>query len=409
MAKRQQKDEMSFILSYKNLNHNAFETTYKSSYGRFSPEELRQANTNFNFYKKGVSGCLTNMRYYNYKTNNNNSENFLKGGEEKNNKNLEKTKLMCPTCINENIIKAKSMNKIKRRVYETDGDIKIGENRTVKTNKRFLKNRDRSAQPYKRMTSKYNNDNNNNDSYFGNDVEYGMLRCRKRELQNAQKLFGLNSLEMKEKNNTQNSYRYLKNNKSWVGPWNYLLNKNEYSYIINKQMEKSSTKSKNEKLEKIKEENNLLNEQLKKEKDDINKEILTKNKRRNEMNKTNYNMIKTKKFEEYRKKRIQKQEKECLSILSKKHLEETKKKLRQKKQNNFNFYKINLKMFEDKILKNKKNKKNKIILNRNYEGLVLKGVEKENCEKCNRPYPKNVLSQMYFTYNDKQKGDKNKI
>ena len=222
----------------------------------------------------------------------------------------------------------------------------------------------------------------------------------------VQKLFGLNSTEMKEKNNTQTSYRYLKNNKSWIGPWNYLLNQNEYSYIISKQMEKSNMKSKKEKLEKIKEENILLNEQLKKEKDELNKEFLSKNKRRNEMNKTNCNMIKAKKFEEYRKKRIQKQEKECLTLLSQKQLEDTKKKLRQKRQKNFHFYKINLKMFEDKILKNKKNKN---IPNRNYEGLVLKGVEKKNCEKCNRPYPKNVLSHMYFTYNDKQKDEQNNL
>ena len=417
MSKRQKKDEMSLILSYTNQNHNAFETTYKSSYGRFSPEEFRQANTNFNFYKKGVSNYLTNMRYDNYK-NNNNSDNFLKSGEEKTN---NKQKLMCPTCINENIIKAKSMNKIRRReVYETDyfedkmkdkyenkknKDIKIRENRTVKNSKSFLKNRDKSAQPLKRISSKYNIDNNN-DSYFGNDIEYGMLRCRKRELKNDQKLFGLNSTEMKEKNNTQTSYRYLKNNKSWIGPWNYLLNQNEYSYIITKQMEKSNMKSKKEKLEKIKEENILLNEQLKKEKDELNKEFLSKNKRRNEMNKTNCNMIKAKKFEEYRKKRIQKQEKECLTLLSQKQLEDTKKKLTQKRQKNFHFYKINLKMFEDKILKNKKNKN---IPNRNYEGLVLKGVEKKNCEKCNRPYPKNVLSHMYFTYNDKQKDEQNNL
>ena len=43
-------------------------------------------------------------------------------------------------------------------------------------------------------------------------------------------------------------------------------------------------------------------------------------------------------------------------------------------------------MFEDKILKNKKIKKNKIILNRNYEGLVLKGVAKENCEKAEKAF-----------------------
>ena len=415
MAERQTKEEISSIVFDKLKNLNAFETTYNSSYGRFYPEEFKLSNYNLSCCKKDFSNYLTNIENNNYKKNEN-LENFLKRGEEESNK--DKAKLMCPNCINKNIIKAKSLNRIRReKVYETDyfedkmrdihenkrkNDIKNREYRAKKTYKSLFRNRERSAQPYKKITSKYNN------NIFGESIEYGMLRCRKRELRNDQKLFGLNSSEKKEKNfnNITQISNNLINNKSWISPRNYLLDKNEYSFIITKQIESYNLKSKKEKLEKIKEENNLLNEQLKKERNELSKEICFKNKERNEINKINCNMLKAKKFEEYRKKKIKRQEKENINLVSKKQLEDVKRKLRQKKRKNINVDKVNLKMFENKILKYKKHKN---ILNRNYEGLIFKGMEKKNCENCNRSYPKNVLSYMYYTYNDKQKNIQNKI
>ena len=312
------------------------------------------------------------------------------------------------------------MNRLKRnKIYETEyfedkmklihenkkkDDIKNRENRAKDTYISLFKNRDRSAQQLNNIETK-----NKGNGYFGHNIEYGMLRCRNRELKNDKKLFGLYLLD-KSQNKSNNNIgpnektNSLKTNKSWIGPKNYLLDKNEYSFIINKQMEKDDKKTKKERYEKIKEEKNYLNAQLKKEKCDINKEICCKNKRRNEMNKINSNLLISKKIEEYRKKRIKKREKDCISLICKKQLEEMVRRFRQKRLNNINVEKENKKMSEEKKLKNKKDK---ILMNRNYEGLVFTGTEQKSCENCNRLYPKNVLSYMYYTFNEQQNNDKN--
>ena len=80
------------------------------------------------------------------------------------------------------------------------------------------------------------------------------------------------------------------------------------------------------------------------------------------------------------------------------------RRFRQKRLNNINVEKENKKMSEEKKLKNKKDK---ILMNRNYEGLVFTGTEQKSCENCNRLYPKNVLSYMYYTFNEQQNNDKN--
>ena len=419
MAKKPCTDDISLILTDKSFNQDVYETTYKSSYGRFHPEDSNKSYNNLKFCQNYDTNNLTNFKYsYNNYHKNKQLENYLKTSQD--NKPPKNPKLVCPNCVNENILKAKSITRLKKNnIYETEyfedkmksihenkkkDDIKKRENRAKDTYISLFKNRDRSAQQYNNIATK-----NKGNDYFGHNIEYGMLRCRNRELKNDKKLFGLYLLD-KSKNKSNNNIgpnektNYLKTNKSWIGPKNYLLDKNEYSFIISKQMEKDDKKTKKERYEKIKEEKNYLNAQLKKEKCDINKEICCKNKRRNEMNKINSNLLISKKIEEYRKKRIKKREKDCISLICKKQLEEMVRRFRQKRLNNINVEKENKKMSEEKKLKNKKDK---ILMNRNYEGLVFTGTEQKSCENCNRLYPKNVLSYMYYTFNEQQNNDKN--
>ena len=419
MAKKPYKDDISLILTDKSFNQDVYETTYKSSYGRFHPEDSHKSYNNLKYCQNYQTNNLTNFKYsYNNYHKNKQLENYLKTSQD--NKPSKNPKLVCPNCVNENILKAKSINRLKKNnIYETEyfedkmksihenkkkDDIKKRENRAKDTYISLFKNRDRSAQQYNNIATK-----NKGNDYFGHNIEYGMLRCRNRELKNDKKLFGLYLLD-KSQNKSNNNIvpnektNYLKTNKSWIGPKNYLLDKNEYSFIINKQMEKDDKKTKKERYEKIKEEKNYLNAQLRKEKCDINKEICCKNKKRNEMNKINSNLLISKKIEEYRKKRIKKREKDCISLICKKQLEEMVRRFRQKRLNNINVEKENKKMSEEKKLKNKKDK---ILMNRNYEGLVFTGTEQKSCENCNRLYPKNVLSYMYYTFNEQQNNDKN--
>ena len=100
-------------------------------------------------------------------------------------------------------------------------------------------------------------------------------------------------------------------------------------------------------------------------------------------------------------------EKECINLISKKQIEDIIKKIRQKRMNYIKIDKENLKMFEDKKIKNKKEK---IIMNRNYEGLIFQGMENKSCEKCNRLYPKNVLFYTNFTeYNNIKENNNNEL
>ena len=420
MARHPNIDDTSLTFLEKCSKQDIYETTYKSSYGRFFPEEKKQF---YNYYKcpqKHESYNLTNISYNNnnFYSKNRNRENLQKTKQEKNiNTNIStKPKLLCPHCINEDIIKAKSKNKIKRKeVYETEyfedkmktaheykknNDIKNRENRAKDTYVSLFKNRDRSAQPYNKIISNYGDNN-----YFGNEIEYGILRCRNRELQNDKKLFGLNLLNkesniIKYRNNATNN---LKSFKSWIGPKNYLLDKTEYSLLITRQMETDDLRNKKQRYETLKEENDILIEQLRKEKNDIKKEISSKNKKKYEMNRANSYLLRHKKYEEYKQKKDKLKEKECINLMTKKQIEDIMRKVRQKRMNYIKINKENLKMFEDKKLKNQKEK---IIMNRNYEGLLFQGMENKTCEKCNRLYPKNVLSYTNFTeYNIKENND----
>ena len=417
MARHPNIDDTSLTFLEKCSKQDIYETTYKSSYGRFFPEEKKQF---YNYYKcpqKHESYNLTNISYNNnnFYSKNRNRENLQKTKQEKNiNTNINiKPKLLCPHCINEDIIKAKSKNRIKRKeVYETEyfedkmktaheykknNDIKNRENRAKDTYVSLFKNRDRSAQPYNKIISNYCDKN-----YFGNEIEYGILRCRNRELQNDKKLFGLNLLNkesniIKYRNNATNN---LKSFKSWIGPKNYLLDKTEYSLLITRQMETDDLRNKKQRYETLKEENDILIEQLRKEKNDIKKEISSKNKKKYEMNRANSYLLRHKKYEEYKQKKDKLKEKECINLMTKKQIEDIMRKVRQKRMNYIKINKENLKMFEDKKLKNQKEK---IIMNRNYEGLLFQGMENKTCEKCNRLYPKNVLSYTNFTeYNIKE-------
>ena len=47
--------------------------------------------------------------------------------------------------------------------------------------------------------------------------------------------------------------------------------------------------------------------------------------------------------------------------------------------------------------------KQKLKNNKSFLGLSLKGIENKKCEQCRREYPKNVLSQIYYSYNIQQK------
>jgi hypothetical protein len=306
MLKKSCNDYFSNVFKDKTINVDNYETTYNSSYGKFYPESNNKSYSTIKIYQNYATNTLTN---YNLKTNkyrkNKNLETFVKESNE--DKHEEKHKLMCPNCINEKIIRTKSMARLKRKkVYETEffedkmreiheskriNDIKSRENKAKNTYISLFKNRDRSAGQYKKFFTI-----DQNKSYFGEDIEYGMQRCRNRELKNDRTLFGLDSPEKNEKSSI--IIKNLKNNKSWIGPKNYLLDKNEYSFIINKQISKDKLRLKKERYDKLKEEKCYLNYQLKKERNDIDKEIYNKNKRKNEMNQINSYLLKAKKKEE---------------------------------------------------------------------------------------------------------------
>ena len=98
---------------------------------------------------------------------------------------------MCPNCINENIIRTKSLAKLKRRKnYKTEffedkmrnahenkkkEDIIKREYRAKNTYVSLFRNRKRSAEQYKNIIIKEKGNDN-----FGQNIEYGMMRCRNR-------------------------------------------------------------------------------------------------------------------------------------------------------------------------------------------------------------------------------------
>ena len=388
----------------RNLIPGNFETTYKCTYGNFYPEYNNSKN---NFYTNN-NYINDNQKYCTKKNTNSKHPHLILN---QTNFKIPNSKLICPNCINENIVNMKSHSRIKRPKKENEyfgdkmrtihenkkkADIKSREERSRQTYSSLFDNRGRSQEVYKNIAKPNDGKVNREGEYFGKDIEYGMLRCRNRELQNDKTLFGIDL----NKNNENRKKRILtRNNKSWYGK--YVLDKNEYCQIINTQIEKNSKKSQKEKNLKLREENQLLTEQLKDERNKIKTEINNKNNIRDEMNRVNSYLLKEKKDRENTQKKYKKKEKENISNLCKKEIEEFAKNLKMKKIQNQIVVEDNYRYTQ---IKNKKNENEKIKnLHSTYNGLSFKGVENNKCDQCNRPYPKNVLSQLYYTYDVQQK------
>ena len=363
------------LYNHYNNNYRQYETTYKSAYGNFN-------NANYNFFLGTKNNVSKSQCIYLNQTKN----------------NIPNSKLICPNCINENIVKIKSKSRIKRSsknnnyfedkmrtVYENKRkkEIKNREERAKMTYSSLFKNRGESYQNYQKIKINHNK-NNEEKEYFGNDIEYGMLRCRNRELKNDKKLFGIDL------------NKRLKNNKSWLGN-NYLLDKMEYSEIINRQIKDNDMKNKNEKIVKLKEENKLLYEQLQNEKNRIKQEKENKNNIKVEMNRVNSALLREKKIKENKQINQKRKEKDYLNKLCQTEIEEFIQNLRTKKMRNKNIDEDNYRTAKIK------NAKNKIKINKSFYGLPLKGIENKKCEQCKREYPKNVMSQIYYSYNIQQK------
>ena len=363
------------LYNHYNNNYRQYETTYKSAYGNFY-------NANYNFFLGTKNNVSKSQCIYLNQTKN----------------NIPNSKLICPNCINENIVKIKSKSRIKRSsknnnyfedkmrtVYENKRkkEIKNREERAKMTYSSLFKNRGESYQNYQKIKIN-NNKNNEEKEYFGNDIEYGMLRCRNRELKNDKKLFGIDL------------NKRLKNNKSWLGN-NYLLDKMEYSEIINRQIKDNDMKNKNEKIVKLKEENKLLYEQLQNEKNRIKQEKENKNNIKVEMNRVNSALLREKKIKENKQINQKRKEKDYINKLCQTEIEEFIQNFRTKKMRNKNIDEDNYRTAKIK------NAKNKIKINKSFYGLPLKGIENKKCEQCKREYPKNVMSQIYYSYNIQQK------
>ena len=386
MRKNNSSLNFSYCFCNRNSRFNNFQTTYNSAYGNFYGEDNNLKNNNIPVNKS------TNLKH----------EYILLNQTKKT--NIPNTKIICPNCINENIIKERTRSRIRRsKEYKYNGGFfedkmkSIYEQKLIKDrinreenarktyNSLFI-NRGRSNENYKKLNDT-NNYINKEGEYFGKDIEYGMIRCRNREIKNDKKLYGI---DLKNK---------LKNRKSWFGH-NYLLDKNEYNEIINKQIEKDNKKKENAKNDKIKEEKSLLKEQLQNEKNEIKKEKENKNNIRIEMNRINSILLKEKKIKEnneIKKKRI---EKECISNICRQQIEEFVQNLKLKKLKNKNIEEENYKTAQ---IKNKKKEFKKYKYDKNIYGLPLKEIEKKSCEQCKREYPKNVMSQIYYLYNEQQK------
>ena len=376
----------SYCFCNKNTNFGQYETTYNSAYKNYYEKE-KDSNTN-NIY--------TTKKSTNFKP----CHLFLNQTKI----NIPNSKLICPNCINKKIVQSKSRSRIRRSknynlgyfedkmktIYENKKkkDIKNREERARKTYDSLFNNRGRSEENYKKINGA-NNDTSRDGEYFGQDIEYGMIRCRNRELNNDKKIFGIDL------------QKRIKKSKSNIG-FNYLLDKNEYSEIINKQIEKNNKKSENEKSYILKEEKDLLSKRLKNENDKINEEKENKNNIRNEMNRINSVLLKEKKIRENNEKRRKKREKESISKICKQQIEEFIHNLKLKKIKYRNVDEENYQTAQSKS-KNKNNELNKIKNDKTFYGLPFKGIENEKCDKCLRNYPKNVMSQIYYSYNEQQK------
>ena len=376
---------LNFSLGFSNKNDNnlyQYETTYKSAFGNFNEENYNNKYIINNNKSIDLKRELLSLNQT--KIQNNNSL------------------LICPNCINKNIVKIRNHSRIRRKkkengyfedkmkyIYENKlkNDIKNREERAKKTYISLFNNRKRTVDNYRKIY-RSNDYKKEEEDYFGNDIEYGMIRCRIRELKNDKKLFGLDL----NKN--------LKNNKSWAGK-NCLLNKKEYNEIIYNQIEKKNKKNKNEKYIKLKEENKLLNIQLKNENKKIKEEKDNKNNIMNEMNRINSFLIKEKKNKEKNEKRRKRKERECISSLCKKQIKEFIDNLKMKKIINKKIDEENYKTAE---IRNKNKELEKLKNdNNNFNGLTFTGIERKICNQCKKDYPKNVMSQLYYSFIEEQK------
>lgn len=312
-----------------------------------------------------------------------------------NNESMEYTTqchLMCPDCINQKIILKKNLSKIKRYhlpdeedspyfdklriIYEDKrkSDIKRREDRSKSTYNSLFNNRGRSAENYKKLYEK-----DEKGEVFGKDINYGMLRCRKRELKNDKRLFGIKEKKIFGKK---------------VKKYNCIIDKNEYSQIINKQIEEKTKENYNKKFCKLKDELLLLNEHKKNEKKTIKKEIDNLNNIRKEMDKVNSYLLLEKIKKKYHEEKIKKSEKENMNKLCQSLNEDYERKLKIKKKMNQKIMKENYEFMKKKIRDSGVEKIK--ITNQKYNSIILKGVEKQICETCNRKYPKNVLEQFCY-------------
>ena len=374
----------SYCFCNKNMSFGNFETTYKSSYGNFYVQTKNLKNGNISVNKSDN----INHQYI-----------LLNQTEYK--KKIPNAKLICPDCINKSIIKERKHSRINRSnqfkcsnsLFEDKmkilvenklkKDIKNREENARKTYHSLFINRARSNENFKKLYETNSNINKDGE-YFGKDVEYGMIRCRNREINNDRRIYGIDFKK-----------RFI-NSKSWIGH-NYLLDKTEYNEIINKQIEKENKKKEKEKNLKLKQEKRLLLEQLQNENNKIHKEKENKNNIRNEMNRINSLLLKEKKIKEkneLKKKRI---EKKFINNICKQQIEEFVQNLKLKKLKNKNIVEENNKTVQ---IKNKNNELKKYKFDKNTYGLILKETEKKNCQQCKRKYPKNVMSQIYYLYNE---------
>lgn len=389
-----------------------YETTYETSYGNFHPNKCCKTKPNLK------NETNTNDKSVNF------NNNYILLNQTK--KNIPNSESICPNCINDNLAQMRSISRSRSRIKrlsdvsdifedkmrglhkkKLEQDRQNRENRTKNTYYSLFDNRHRSTEYKKIYVSKTDNNISREGEYFGKDIDYGMLRCRNREIKNDKKIFGINlnnnksHLYNKINSRINNNFLNYNNHKSFIGK-NYLLNKLEYSQIIDDQIEKNTRKYWNEKFMKIKEERNLLKEQLENEKETINHEKEKKMKIRNEMNRVNSVILKNKKMREYNEQLLKRKEKEKINNLCKKENEDYAKNLQLQKIKNQKIDEDNFKSATI-VAKKMKKKDDKI-----YPGLNLEGISntiniKCKCDQCFRKFPKNVMSQIYYSYTEQQK------
>ena len=339
------KTSLSNIMNNRNISKlmNIYESTYQSDY-------INYFNTNRSFNKNQKHNIkvpkIKREKSFNYKS----SNKFY-------------SKILCPGCFNEKIMKIKSK----------------------------IKNQKLDVYNYVYKKDNLRNKNNLNKSFdkglFSGDIDYGFLRSRKRELANDNLILGT-------------SFSY--NNKSWDNK-NHLLKGKEYYEIINKQIENKKVKSYIEKENKINEENKCILYQLLKEKCRQNEDKKRKLKRIKEVNKINEELIDIKKIKKLNEKDLKKKEGEIVLFFCKKQKEEKIKKDKDRKKQVRNIDNENFVASEinKKRKKNEKNLENKI-KEKDFVDLFMNRVEKQRCQQCFRQYPKKLLSPFYYSYNIEQ-------